>query len=132
VQGPLVLVQHVVHLPELPLGAGCLSCFCRMLRVWVRGAERKVAEDKAQPVTQAALRGLDDRGGHAAIWALVIAVVHQAEWRVRKPLGMVALAYREGQVGARLDHHDSCSFFWSASNALRIPSAPGLTPVGET
>jgi hypothetical protein len=88
------------------LGAGRLRGFGGVFRVLVDVGERKIAEGETEAVAQALLDGLDDGIGFPAIWTLVIAVLNQREGRVNRPL--------------------------NSSSAARMPSAPGLTPTGET
>src|SRR3954471_21028494 len=47
-QVPLILVQQVMHLPKSALCCRRLGGLRSVFGVWMRGADRKVAKDKAQ------------------------------------------------------------------------------------
>src|SRR6185295_8923321 len=84
-------------------------------------------------VAQPRLRRLDNRVGLAAVRALVVAVLDQRHRRVGGALDVVALGVdRNGErrLPARRGH--VASSFCRSSSAARIPSAPGLTLLGET
>src|SRR3954454_23089369 len=131
-QALLVLVEHVVHLPELALGARRLGRLGGGLGARVLGGDRGGAEHEAQPVAHPRLHFLDDRIRGTAVRALVVAVLDQRDRRVRRSLDVVA-AFADGdsQPGfpGRACHDASPP---RSSRAWRMPSAPGLTPTGDT
>ena len=75
----------------------------------------------------------DDRMRRAAERALVVAVLDERHRRRRRPQDVVALADRDGQSWAlEVDAHAGTGAAGIDSSAARMPSAPGLTPIGET
>src|SRR4051794_21212472 len=89
--------------------------------------EREVAEDKAQPVAHRRLQGLDNRVRGPAIGALIVTVLDQRHGRVGAPLRVIVLVHWDGET-----HGRATLPALRPSRADRIPSAPGLTPTGET
>src|SRR4029453_4112243 len=90
--------------------------------------DREVPKDEAKPVSHRLLHLLDDRIRGPAVGALVVAVLHEGHVRVGRSLDVVAIVgYRQRECCLPLRPHEG-----SSSSARRIPSAPGLTPTGET
>ena len=119
-----MLEQDVVHLPEpslQPRGFGGLG---GRQRVRVRLGEREVAEDEAQSVAERCLDRLHRVVGLSAERAFEIAVLEQLDGRIRVALYVIVGSDR------RLQGHDFFPFM--VSSASRIPSAPGLMPIGDT
>src|SRR2546421_549037 len=76
---------------------------------------------------------LDDGVRAPAVRALVIAVLDQCNGRIGWALDVVPLAHRQGQCCGRVaPGHAGVRSPASASRARRMPSAPGLTAMGET
>jgi hypothetical protein len=94
----LVLEEAVVHRPERALPASRLGGLSRVLGVRVDVGEREVPEDEAQPVAEVRLHLLHDRVGPPRVRALVVAVLHQGDRRVGRPLGVVAAADRRREA----------------------------------
>jgi hypothetical protein len=92
VEGPLVLEQTIVHLPEPALGRGAFGGFRGVLRVRMALAQWKVPEDKTQRRSQPALHLFDDRIGAAAVGTFVVAVFDEGDCRIRRTLSVVARA----------------------------------------
>jgi len=128
----LVLEEKVVHLPELALRARCLRRFGRALRVRMRLRKRKVAEDETEIGSERPPDLLHDRIRRTTVRALVVAVFGQRHRGAVGPRPMVVR--RDGRLQ---DSHGVSPFGVgrldsSFSSASRIPSAPGLTSIGET
>ena len=128
VQPLLVLIQKVVHRPE-PVLRGCRLRSLRGLRgVRMCRRDREVAKDEAKLVSHRFLYLLDDRIRGAAVGAFVVAVLEERHGCVRRSLNMVAsLCHGQRERGFPGRSHEG-----SSSSARRIPSAPGLTPTGDT
>src|SRR5882672_10688511 len=122
-----MLVEKVVHLPELPLRRGRLGGFGGARRVRVRLRQREIPEHEAHPPPQDLLHFLHNRIGAAAMRALVVAIFDERHRRFVGSLAMVGL-----RDGGREAAHRPALPGASFSSASRIPSAPGLTPTGET
>jgi len=71
--------------------AACCACGCEL-------TSGKLRKTKPQPVAQPLLNRLEDRIGFAAIGTFVIAVFHEREGRVNRPLDMIALGVRPWSV----------------------------------
>jgi len=71
-----------VHLPELSLRTGSFSSLRREARVRVGFGERKVTEHETQLTSKIFLRFLHYRVRHAAVRALVVAVLDQRDRRI--------------------------------------------------
>jgi hypothetical protein len=97
----LVVVQPVVHGPELALDGRGLGQFSRHVGVRTSLAQREVTKHKAQVASIAALDLLHRRVGHAASGALKIAVLHQGHHRMGVALGVVVRGYRHCQGRAK-------------------------------
>ena len=101
--------------------------------------QREVAEREAQPSCRGAADRLDDGMGRAAVRALIVAVLHQSDGRVRRPQHVIASADRQYQTrdAGLTEGHDVSlrqagrGVADSDSSASRMPSAPGFTPIGD-
>src|SRR5260221_7611114 len=95
--------------------------------------EREIAKDKAQSLPKLLLQFFHDGKGLTAIGTLVVTVFHEGNRGGGRSLYVIALPYRLRQSGCPLSSHAVTSgLAGSASRAARIPSAPGLTPTGDT
>src|SRR6267142_1769030 len=120
-------VEKVVHLPELPLHRGRLGGFGGARRARVRLRQREIPEHEAHAPAQDLLHFLHNRIGTPAVRALVVAILDERHGRLVGSLTMVGL-----RDGGRQAAHRPAFPGASFSSASRIPSAPGLTPTGET
>src|ERR1700680_1165108 len=130
-----MLIQVVMHLPELVLRSSGFGRFSRNLGVGMDLRERKIAEDEAKVFAESLLNLLNNRVGWTAEGTLVIAVFHERHGRVCGPLNVVAarIYFQSAKTVRRLSFcHAAAPLLSSSSNASRIPSAPGLTVIGET
>src|SRR6266581_1395810 len=105
-EGELPLEQPIVHLPEFSLHAGRFRRFGGVLGVGVALFQRKIPENEPQAAAHFLLNLLHDRVGTAAVRALVIAILHERDGGVRRPLRVVALAHRQRECrrGVALTH----------------------------
>ena len=128
VERTLVREQRLVHGPERVTLAGRLRHLGRVLRVWVRLRQREVAVHEPEAIAEPSADVLDDRKRGAAVRAFVVTILDERDWRVRRAGNVI--------VGPDLDHAlshcDAPVGAGSASSAERMPSAPGLTPTGDT
>src|ERR1700683_847071 len=120
----LVFVKRIMHLPELTLCSGGFRRFRGKLRVRMHFVERHISKDEAKLRSKSLGDCLDHGIRVAAIRAFVIPVFDQSHRRRCGTLDMIIFADRNGQAHAGLRGN--------ASSALKIPSAPGLTPTGDT
>src|SRR6266550_3540249 len=132
----LVGEQRVMHRPKASLFSGSLGRFSRMLGMRVHVRHRKMPEGKTEIVPEATLNFSNDWLNFAANGAFVISVLQQRNWRVNRALQVITLRIRQFEV-CSVDHFVSATaavacLFCKSSSAERIPSAPGLTPIGET
>ena len=136
----LVLEDGVVHLPKLALRPGGLGCLGGMLGVRMALPEGKVAKDEAKLIAQSLLQVLHDGIRHAAVRALVVAILDECDGCLVRTGDVVVL--RDGRMeGAHGRASDAAG--WGAfdlpllsapgsdSSALKMPSAPGFTSTGE-
>src|SRR5256885_16884377 len=93
----LMLIEVIMHLPELFLGGGSFRGLRGMLSMRVALGQRKVPKDKAHPQTSLDL--LDDGIGLPTIGTLIIAVFHQGHRGGCWSLLMIALAHRQCKPG---------------------------------
>jgi hypothetical protein len=121
----LVLEEQVVHRPEAVLQPGGLGRLGSAHRVGMDLREREVPEGEEQVVAHRPLHGLHHQVCPPAEGALVVPVLQELEGRVGPPLDVVLRVQRWPQRA-----HDFLPCI--PSRASRIPSAPGLTPIGET
>src|SRR6266404_9543125 len=122
-----------MHLPELAVRPRRLGGFRSLLGTRMHRREREVAKDKTQLIAEPLLQFFHDGIGFTAIRALVIAVFHERNRGGCRSLNVIAFPHRDRQPGHPLCSHAVTSgLVGSASRAARIPSAPGLTPTGET
>src|SRR5439155_9834188 len=133
VQRELPLEQAVVHLPELALRSRSFGGLRRVLRVGVALAQREVAVHESQSATHPLLDRFDDGVRAPAVRALVVAVLDQRNRRICRTLDVVALPHGQRQRCRRIaPGHAWVRSPATAARARRMPSAPGLTPTGET
>jgi len=115
----------------LALLAACLGGQRRGQGEGVAVGQREVAEDQAHP----AVRLVDDPAQHRrrgrAVRALVVPVLDEGDRSRNRTLHVVPLTDRSCEVGGS-GHHAAFSWAEIDSSARRMPSAPGLTPIGET
>src|SRR5436190_7196695 len=130
----LVLVEVIVHLPEPVLGGRGLSRLRRLLRMRMCGTDREVPEHEPELLSHPFLDLLDDRVGLPTVGALIVAVLHEAHRCIRRPLDVVPLLrHRQDQTGLpSRGSHRATPFAARSSSAIKMPSAPGFTSVGET
>src|SRR5581483_1290467 len=131
-QRVLALVEPVVHGPEAPLEGRRLGRKGRVLGVRVDAREGEVAEGEAQLLGEARLEVLDHIVRLAAEGALVVAVLDERDRRVGRPLEVVVRAHGRAQTAHEEGRAHAITFLGRPSRAWRTPSAPGLTPMGET
>src|SRR5882672_2086217 len=123
----LVLEEHVVHFPELPLLGRRLRRLRRMLGVRVDLGQRKIAEHEAEAFAQAPLHLADDGMSAPAMWAFVVTVFDEGDRSVVGARAVVGIGDRRPEATHRASVRAPI-----ASSASKIPSAPGFTPIGET
>jgi hypothetical protein len=108
--------------------------------VLVDCVEWEVSEDKAEPITQFLPQPFHDRVGSSAIGAFVVAILDKRDRRIGRSGGVVPLGHGEGERGAVLfELHglsmavvgETAQVYLIASSAVRIPSAPGFTSIGD-
>src|SRR5260370_512599 len=101
--------------------------------MWVDLGQREVPEDEAYPVAESVQQVLDDWIGLTAGRALVVAVLDQRDQRRFGAQGVVGLPDRDDQpCRCYFAGHGVFSFAVRVWRAVRMPSAPGTTPTGET
>src|SRR6476469_3325635 len=93
-----MLEEHLVHMPELPLGSRSLRRFGSMSGVRMKVRHGKMAKDKAQVWTQLPLDLFHNRIGKSAIGTFVIPVLHQCHRRGERPLSMIAFTHGYGEM----------------------------------
>src|SRR3984957_761628 len=132
-QRVLILVEQVVHLPELALSAGSLRRLSGMLGMRMRLREREIPKNKPHLVAEALLQRLHHRRRFVAVGTFVVPVFDQRDRRLRRSLHVIVRADRRFEFGSRSRTHRAASYFFdvSASSASSIPSAPGFTPSGD-
>src|SRR6266545_4836600 len=81
----LVLVEMIVHLPELALRSRGFGRLGRELGVRMRGGDGEVAEDESELLSHAPLDVLDDRVRLPAVGALVIAILNEVTGASTEP-----------------------------------------------
>src|SRR5438132_12176672 len=89
----LMLIEVIMHLPELFLGGGSFRGLRGMLSMWVALGQGKVPKDKAQPIPQTSLNLLDDGISLSTIGTLKITVFHQCHRGVFWSTPMISLTY---------------------------------------
>ena len=104
--------------------------------MWVSIRERKMPEGKTEIVPKSALNFFDDWLNFAAKRTFIISVFQQCNRRVNRALKVIAFRVRQLEIHL-VDHlafiiAGTVCLFRKSFNAERIPSAPGLTPTGET
>src|SRR6202011_5824613 len=129
----LMRIKHIVHLPEFMVRGRRLRNLSGMLGMGMDFGQRKVTKNKPEVIPQLSPNFVDDRVGHAAVGAFVVAIFDQCYRRVCWPAYMIAFANRSDQVSREMRSHFLSSYFGArSSRAARMPSAPGFTPTGET
>src|ERR1700722_4549276 len=121
----LICIKPVVHFPEEVMRSCVFGGPRRRLREWVRLAQWEVPENEPELLAEPLLRQLDVPEGNAAVGTLVVAIFDHCDRRVRGSLDVVSRRDRCSQHA-----HDE-TLTGSCSNASRMPSAPGLTAIGE-
>ncbi|KZN25709.1 hypothetical protein A4G99_04480 [Haladaptatus sp. R4] len=81
----LMLVEVVVHLPELSLHTGRLGRLRGVEGVWMGLFQREVSKDEPEVVAHLLPDRLDDRIRSATVGALVIPVFDQRDGCIRVP-----------------------------------------------
>src|SRR5438034_9559055 len=94
VEGPLMLKEVVMHLPELLLDGGSFRGLRSMLSMPVALGQGKVPKDKAQPIPQTSLNLLDDGISPSTIGTLIIPVFHHGHRGGFWSTLMISLTYR--------------------------------------
>jgi hypothetical protein len=132
-EGLLILEEQTVHLPEFALLAGRFGRLGSGLGVRMDTGEWKMAKDETELVSDLPPQLLKHRVGAAAMGTLEVTVLDQGHRSGRRPQPVIALA--EGRCergGGGRCRHAVTDFAGKDSSARRMPSAPGLTPMGET
>src|ERR1700686_5690779 len=130
----LMFIEGIVHLPKLSLRTRCFRCFSRCLGMSMNRCERKIPKNKAHVAAQGALKLLDHGMGFATIRAFVVAILEQRYWRVGRSLNAIVRPDIQpaDSIICPSSRHAAAPFSSKSSRASRIPSAPGLMPIGET
>ena len=106
-----------------------------MLGMRVGAGHRKMPEAETQAVSHPLDDSIDNRLNLGAKRALVISVLKQRDRPIDCALDVVTRGIRESEIFSR-DHFVPAAtlafLLCNSSSAERIPSAPGLTPIGET
>src|ERR1700722_1874232 len=121
----LICIKPIVHFPEEVMRSCVFGGLRRRLREWVGLGQWEVPEDEPELLAEPLLRPLDVREGKAAVGTLVVAIFDHCDRRVHGALDVVSRRDRCSQHA-----HDE-TLTGSCSNASRMPSAPGLTAIGE-
>jgi len=121
----LVFEDQVMHVPELAKCCGKLGRFGGGLGVWMYFSQREVSKDKPQLFSKLLLKRFDDRVCVSTVRAFVVAIFDQSNRGVGGPCEWSAGP--TGTFSVAIQPH-----FGRLSIASRIPSAPGLTAIGET
>src|SRR6266571_1746582 len=100
IERSLMLKEIVMHLPELPLSGGSFRGLRGMLSMRVALGQRKVPEDKAQPIPQTSLNLLDDGIGASTIGTLIITVFHQCHLGGFWSPPMISLTDWQSELGS--------------------------------
>src|SRR5437867_6823863 len=146
----LVLINEIVHFPELALGRGGLSHFSTEFCSRMNVGQREVTKYEPEIVSKLFLNLLNYRIGFATVRALVVAIFHQHDLRSTWTLKVISpLTDRQSQSRRILDalypftacshpsfatqgyRPDFSCWGYISSSALIIPSAPGFTPTGD-
>src|SRR5438445_6110787 len=134
-EGRLILVEKIMHLPELPLNGGRLGGFRRPFRLRVGGGNGEVSENEPEPRSEFLLDFLHDRVGRPTVGTLVVPVLDEHHASTGWPFTVVPFSHRQSQSrrsATRLRHdHSPRPGDLSFSSAERMPSATGLTPCRE-
>jgi len=133
IERALVREEKVVHLPEASLGAGGLGGLGSLERMQVDLAERKIAKREPQIVAEDLSNLHDGRMRGSAVGALEVTVLDERDGCCLGAENVIALADRDCEprgMGGCAQADTPAGVI--ASSAARIPSAPGLTPIGDT
>jgi len=84
-----------VHLPEFTLRSGRFSSFCGVLSVWMMYAQREMAVDVSEPITQSLLELHNNRMRLKAVGAFVISVLYERDRRIQGALAVIPITHRE-------------------------------------
>ena len=121
----LVGIDRVMHRPETIVATGKFGSLGRRSCERMHFRQRKMTEDEAKSRPQASMNLLHDRLRHCTVGALIIAVLDERDESTVVALYMIK----------RLAEFWALPFLSSsserASSASRMPSAPGLTAMGE-
>jgi hypothetical protein len=95
--------------------------------------QREVPEREQHVVLEELDELFHDRMGQSAERALVVAVLDEGDLRRERPDRVIFGADRSGKARA-VEKSAQVGTAWRErdSSAVRIPSAPGLTPIGDT
>ena len=85
----LVLVESVVDVPEMPVGAREFRGFRRALRLRVDLRQRKIAKHEAKLFAEMRLHRLDDGKGSPASGTLIVSVLDERDGGMRIALGVI-------------------------------------------
>src|SRR5258706_2397422 len=138
-----------MHLPEPAMRSCPLRRLGSAFGIGMHLSQGKIAENEPEIPAKVLLNCLDDRVRQSAGRALVVAVFNERYWSLGIPLNMVVRTHRDFQSGhdtspfftvsspfapfSKEAPHaaETCSFCCSPSRASRMPSAPGLTAIGD-
>jgi hypothetical protein len=115
-----------VRFPKAAVEPGILGGLRRCFGVLVDLRQREMPIRKSETRPEITLHPLGNGVREAAMRALVIAIFEKRHRRVIRTLNMVAGVDRDAQ-----ERHCYFSWFCKLSRASRMPSAPGLTAIGE-
>jgi hypothetical protein len=96
-EGVLVLIKQIVHLPKLAVKGGEFGNFGGALRPLVKLAHGKIAENKTEAIAEVGLDSFHDWIGCTAVWALIVAILHQGALRGWIALGVIVGTHRNSQ-----------------------------------
>src|SRR5258708_39935542 len=83
--------------PRIFPGSGKLSDFGGRLRIGVHFAQGEIPKDESQTLFEMLLHLLHDGIGASAVWALVVAVLHQRDLSILGTLRVVFRRHRDFQ-----------------------------------
>src|SRR5256886_2164096 len=108
-EGRLILVEKIMHLPELPLDGGRLGGFRGPFRLRVGGGNGEVSENEPELRPEFLLDLLHDRVGRPTVGTLVVPVLDEHHASTGRPFTVVPFSDRQSQsrrsvVRFRHDH----------------------------